>query len=451
MSSNARKILLIGAKGYDRDKEGLRLKCVPWDKLTAIANVRDYDTLVIDLLSIKTAAQRKLVNWDQFNNLLDFQAASGILNHEGEIIVIGDPRFTIPDSRSLDGKEFLDWTGAKFVWDEQPGDTIKSNNWDKFKNYEKHLRTWNYSLAKWSLNEHTFGDRFNLQTIKNERLTAQTSMGAACYNRYEYPLAFFIQHRIGNSHQVRIPFGRIYILPEISLDEDETLIIVLRDFCDAASELPEPEWISNFKVYGQKIIDDRVAQIQATLAEQQVALKKALSERISVRSCLKLFYEREFALEPTVCNILKQMGAQIEEPVEKNKEDGWIKIQIAGNVYEGVLEIKSTKNDQFGEDGRKQLLDWIDRGRSMRNKKYKGIFIGNSAVTKPVKARPDAFSDSWKKAAALSDICAIKSEELYFIYHWHKEGKLNLDDFWKTLFLTNGIFDIKKFIPKKET
>lgn len=88
----------------------------------------------------------------------------------------------------------------------------------------------------------------------------------------------------------------------------------------------------------------------------------------------------------------------------------------------------------------------------MRGKNYKGIFIGNSAVTKPLKSigdRPNAFSDSWKKAAKLSRLCAMKSEELFLVYTLHKQGKLNLDDFWTKLFTTDGIFDITPFIPKK--
>ena len=192
-----------------------------------------------------------------------------------------------------------------------------------------------------------------------------------------------------------------------------------------------------FNVPGQKPIDEKIAQIRDVLAEQQTALEKAIVERTAARTCLKLLYEREFALEPVVRNIFRQLGAEVQEPTEKNKEDGWIAIQVAETTYEGVLEIKSTKNDQFGEDGRKQLLDWIDRGRTLRDKNYKGIFIGNSAVTKPLKTlsdRPVAFSDSWKKAAALSQICAMKSEELYLIYLLHKQGKLNLDDFWTKLF-----------------
>ena len=97
---------------------------------------------------------------------------------------------------------------------------------------------------------------------------------------------------------------------------------------------------------------------------------------------------------------------------------------------------------------RKQLLDWIDRGRTLRQKNYKGIFIGNGAVTTPLQDRPNAFSDSWKKAAALSQICALKSEYLYFIHVLNSQNKVNLDDFWTRLFSTDGIFDINPYLPK---
>jgi hypothetical protein len=142
------------------------------------------------------------------------------------------------------------------------------------------------------------------------------------------------------------------------------------------------------------------------------------------------------------------MGAKVEIPVEKNKEDGWITVQIQGATMEGVLEVKSTRSDQFGEDGRKQLLDWIERGRVLRQKNYKGIFIGNSAVTKPLADRPDAFSDGWKKAAELSQICAIKSEHLYIIYLLATQKKINSEEFWAQLFSTSGAFDITPFLEK---
>ena len=147
---------------------------------------------------------------------------------------------------------------------------------------------------------------------------------------------------------------------------------------------------------------------------------------------------------------MRSLGAHVEDPSEPGKEDGWIVVSFGEKNYEGVLEIKSTKSDQFNEDGRKQLLDWIDRGIRLREKKYKGIFIGNSAVDKPLKERPWAFSDSWQKSSKLSEICAIKTEDLYTIYLLKQSGKLDIEKFWKTLFETDGIFDIKQFLPAQE-
>ena len=153
-------------------------------------------------------------------------------------------------------------------------------------------------------------------------------------------------------------------------------------------------------------------------------------------------------MEPIVRDVLCVLGAKVEDPIEKNKEDGWIK-EINGKEYKGVLEIKSTRLDHFNEDGRKQLLDWVNRGITLRNIQYKGIFIGNSAIEKPVEDRPFAFSDSWEKAAELGKFCAMKTEHLYIIYKLNCEDKINIDAFWETVFNTNGIFDLKKYLESQ--
>ena len=455
MGSHTRKLLLIGATGYDRAKDGFRLDCVNWDELSTVQNVRDYDVLILNLLRINTEAARAKVDWQKFNQLLDFPAASDILTHEGAVVILGDPRFDIPRLNGKGMKPFLEWTGAEFSWDNQPGDTVvvsSPSDFPKFQDYTKHLRKWEYSLGSCSQNRVVFEEKWDAKSLQRTGLTTSVKVYSASSNRYDNSLAFCLRHIIADRFHIKVPYGLIYCLPQISLDEDETLLIVLRDFCGAASEMPEPQWLSDFNVPGQKALDDTIIQLQMALAEKQEALATAMTERAKVRTCLKLLYEREYALEPVVRDILRQLGAAVEDPVEKNKEDGWITIQVAGKTYEGVLEIKSAKADQFSEDGRRQVLDWIERGRTMRDKNFKGIFIGNSAVTKPLKKlsdRPDAFSDSWKKAAKLSQICAMKSEELYLVYFLHKKGKINLDDFWVSLFTTNGIFDIKPLLPKE--
>jgi hypothetical protein len=454
MASNSKKLLLLGATGFERNKEGLRLDCMGWEELGRIENVRDYDVLVLNLLKLKTEQARKKVDWTRFRRLFDFRATTDILEHEGKIVMVGDPRFEIPSEPIVSKPvQFLYWTGLGLFWDSQPGDTKEFERYgnDEFVEYLKHLHSRQYSLADCEVDESALGKRWNLKAAQDRGVYPSARLDAVCVNRYGHALAFRVWHQMADAYDRRqVRYGPIYFLPEVDLDEEVAVQVILRDFCDAAAELPEPSWVSSFQVPGQPEVDAKISKIQTVIAEQTAELEKAVDERVRVRTCLKLLYEREFGLEPVVRDAFRALGAKIEEPTEKNKEDGWLTVQVGQSSYEGVLEIKSTKLDQFGEDGRKQLLDWIDRGRTIRQKNYKGIFIGNSAVTKPLKDRPDAFSDSWKKAAVLSQICAMKSEHLYLIYILHLQRKLKLDDFWNHLFATNGAFDISPFLRKTE-
>ena len=207
MSSKGRKLLLIGATGYGRDKDGLRLDCVSWDRLSDVQNVRDYDVLVLNLLSIRTADARSKIDWAWFKQLLDFCAASDILMHKGTIVVLGDPRF---EFIVIDGREphpFLEWTGAHFRWDNQPGDTVKvddSSEFSEFKDYAKHLHKWQYSLRGCYTNDPVFGHRWDSHLLERKGYSARLTIYPACVNRYGHPLAFCIRHSIGDKNRTEV-------------------------------------------------------------------------------------------------------------------------------------------------------------------------------------------------------------------------------------------------------
>jgi hypothetical protein len=59
--------------------------------------------------------------------------------------------------------------------------------------------------------------------------------------------------------------------------------------------------------------------------------------------------------------------------------------------------------------------------------------------------RPWAFSDSWTKAATLSGIVALKTEDLYVIHLLNAKSAIDLNGFWEKLFKTNGVFDMKPY------
>ncbi len=461
MARRKRKVLLLGAKGYQQTAEGVLVECCLWDQIKKVPNIRDYDTIVLDLLNLKSDDDRNKVTWDLFHRLLNFQNIMDILLNNGTIIVIGDPRFSIPAPKSKDDDEpikktdqpFLQWSGATFLWDSEPGDTVHfMNDYEhrRFEQYISHLKKWNYSLYRCDVNKDVISQRFKLEKMEQNNLEIGIDKDNFCFNRYKNALAFtiryqYIEHERYSKLKVLETHGPIIFLPAVSLSDDETRQLVLSDICGVEASLPEPEWINEFIAPGQKMIDEEINTIEGEIQNISERLHDAKNRRSKTRECLKLIYEREYALEPVARNILRGLGAHVEDPSETNKEDGWIVIRVGEKTYEGVLEIKSTRSDQFNEDGRKQLLDWIDRGRTIREKNYKGIFIGNSAVDKNYKERPWAFSDSWTKAAELSGICALKTEDLYVIHLLNARETIDIDDFWKNLFKTNGIFDMKQY------
>lgn len=448
--SRKRKVVMLGCSGYQRNTSDILVDCFSWNNLSNIKNIRDYDTLVVNLLSL--ASPDQLLDGDKVFEHLNIISTFEIIRNNGEIIIVGDPRFelevTDPEDKTQKIKRpFLRWTGVDFSWDDSSGDTkVFKDDYEhrNFQDFILHLTNWNYSLHGLKLDIDRAMQFHNEELFLTSGYKLDLKKDSFCYNRYKNSIAFSFQIGVFSNRQERelLLYGPIYLLPRINKSEDETMQIILRDLCGIESELPEPDWLKDYNAPGQVEIDKKIEQITLDIDNSFQDLKKTKEEREKVRICLKLLYEREYALEPAVRDILRSLGAHIEDPSDPGKEDGWIVVAISGANYEGVLEIKSTKSDQFNEEGRKQLLDWIDRGIRLREKKYKGIFIGSSAVDKPLKERPWAFSDSWKKSAELSEMCAIKTEDLYSIYLLNQENKLDINAFWLTFFSTNGIFDI---------
>lgn len=453
-----KKIVIIGCDGYQRNTEDVLIDCFDWENLSKIKNIRDYDTLVVNSLSLKKLDVP--TNGDPIFEHLNILSTLEIIRNNGEIIVVGDPRFEVEVSDPEDKKKkikrpFLRWTGIDFFWDNSPGDTktFKDDYEHRsLQEYISHLRNWGYSLGGLKLDEDRIIKLHNQELFITEGYALGIKKDDFCFNRYKNAIAFSVRIGIFSKREDRalLLYGSMYFLPKIDKNEDETIQIILRDLCDVEAELPEPEWLKDYNAPGQGKIDKKIEQVTLNINNNFQELKRAREDRENIRTCLKLLYEREYALEPATRDILRALGAHVEDPSEPGKEDGWIVVSLGDENYEGVLEIKSTKSDQFNEDGRKQLLDWIDRGIRIREKKYKGIFIGNSAVDKPLKERPWAFSDSWQKSSKLSEICAIKTEDLYMIYLLKQSGKLDINKFWKEFFETNGIFDIKQFLPTEE-
>jgi|SRR6516165_6180650 hypothetical protein len=87
-----RKIMVIGARGYKVRTSDHRVDSCAWDNLRNVPNLRDYDAVILNLLSSDAYSNAA---WDLFQQKLDIDVAVSILRPDGRIVVLGDPRVAI--------------------------------------------------------------------------------------------------------------------------------------------------------------------------------------------------------------------------------------------------------------------------------------------------------------------------------------------------------------------
>ncbi len=441
--SNTRKILIIGSKAFTMSTQDWQIQSFGWDEVQSLPNPYDYHTLVISLLGVRNITVRGNIQWRELKSKLRVKKTWNMLKLNHCIIVIGDPRFEFPLE---DGTKipFLWWTGLAYEWDNLPGTTkYPSDPPVTLERYIQKLDKWDYSLSGVEISNNTRGYTNLYLEEKEVRLEKRVFY----QNVSGLGLAFSVYFRIPRRGPQPDDFtAAIVFLPEINAMEEETLGIVLRDVCGVEMMTPEPDWVKQRVAPGQKSIDERIGKRRKAIKRQQKRLEDDQDERIKVRECLKLLYAGDLELEPVVWDILEKLGAKVERPKASDKGDGWISIKVANWNYRGVLEIKSTKSNQFNEDGIGQLAKWKNRGIRLRKEKYKGIFIGNNSRNKPPDQRPSPFADGWRKSANMSEICALTTTDLYRLYELKCYGKFNANNFWSDVFQTNGILNIDKHL-----
>lgn len=443
--SRPRKILVVGASSFQRKDDEVVLQSVDWIDISRVSNLRDYDIVVLNVAN-PTSVQ---VSWRRLETLLDPSTLEEILRPDGMVVVVGDPRFSIPDISSEHGEEtpFLAWSGLDFHWDDAPGSTLEldatsDSQWHRI---ASHIRGFRYSLNRVEVGPYYSTVFARFTSAGGISLDAEVTAWAR--TRYGYSVAFAVRVVLRTLGDRRQPsrevfgLGPLVFVPELDLSPDETIQLVLSDLCDVETRQPEPEWLAPFSAPGQAAIDSDLSDLRGELALKIEALSDASARRDAVRRCLDLLYQRGEALESSVRDVMRRLGADVEDPQDPGQEDGWVSADVADVVYEGVLEVKGTRGKQLGEDGLKQLATWIDRGIRLRNKKYKGILVTNHEIEVAPSERGDAFSSSFRDAARLHEFAVIRSFDLYVALLRMSDGRLKQDEFWSKVFATNGVFD----------
>jgi hypothetical protein len=465
-SAKKRRLAVLGVGDVSAGSADWTVHSFPWSYGGETAVVADYDVALVNLLDTglqESFIRRGLsgdVNGEVVFGLL--RAAGQLLLAGGEIVVLGHPDFHVKTQSGL-GAGFArhwssmpHWTGMVLEWDENAGDKVEravgqeaSDPASRFFSYLQLVRRYDYSLLSATVSEDFLNSLGPVPAVGTAgaverslrletRPLAKTRRGGAIASEHRVrvftrPVARRQEGWTGRQG------GTVWLLPGCEMTPRETVAYVLREAYGVHIALPAPPWLANIAAPGEAAIVTQLAAAQAELDAAASKLAALEAQRDGVRAVLGVVAAGEDELENRVRDLLGSLGAQVEPPIERNKEDGWISVEVAGKVLEGVLEIKSTRNPGFDEAGLRQLMDWVSRTESARKRPYKGIFIGNSAYARPPEERGDPFSSSFRATAQAHGFVAITVVTLLRELRRVVDEGADPAAFWSDLFERRGV------------
>ena len=147
-----------------------------------------------------------------------------------------------------------------------------------------------------------------------------------------------------------------------------------------------------------------------------------------------LYETGEDVLEPVVRDALRELKAEVEDPEVKGREDGRA-VDLAGRNW--MLEIKGPEGSLKLRDVR-QLDHWVRDAIAREEWEGKGLLIVNAYHKTPLDQRGDPFPDNCVRTARSFGLCLITTSQLFRALVVHQREELDVNEFWDTLFNTNG-------------
>jgi len=424
------------------------------ETLTGNESIADYDTVILALPSIE---ERDTVRWSEFQEIFNAENVRRVLRGRAQFIIAGDIHLATPPCET--DVILQQWLGVTLDWNNEAGARVFETS-EKIPSgvraYMQRVRMWNASLESCWASDQTLRpwEQYCDLPNKNYRVAHQwrkyyiNMNGAAIASRFwyeiqknEYPVMTTDKQWV-----TKHSFGSITILPAVNEDTVEMAALVLRHVCDVSDRLPEPAWASLVEAPKQAQVDRKISQLKGQVENLEETLSRAREERKQLRYCVELLFQKDNALEEVVRWALGELGLEVKHPSETGKEDGWIYFRDDNSDLRGVLEIKGTSKDQFSEKGLGQLAQWVSNGVESEKVKYKGVFVGNSAVNTSPDTRANPFSDSFCKNIKIQGFVALTSTGLFELYQAKQSGRLDISDLWPRVFAHDGVFDVTEYL-----
>jgi hypothetical protein len=444
-AAEGRRILVLGATGLP-----VGVTAYSWDALPDNLNVADWDVVLLDLCpfeedeALRNGLQvARLPSRSDFGRLIFSDSEVVSIGSLGTGLGDGSPLLSSPRGPHPYRADW--WLPVVFARTSRTGTAIRA---------ESPEWKWYFSLVG---EYHEYFDHLSGNLELPDYSLAPVHPQISLISPQAIPLAVTrdgkaigIALRIVAMNPGQGPLtrsGQIVLLPRpTAISSAEAIHRVLRQRYGVAAKTAAPEWASEFTLPNES---QPRAAIERHLSEMRAAHEAWKEATVALERegrFREMLYETgEDALEPLVRDAFRGLGAEVDEPAIKGREDGRMRAPLEA-MKAMMLEIKGRKKTLKLSDVR-ELDQWVRD--QLPSHEFKGVLVACLDSETPPEERGAIFPSNAVQFAERADICLMTTTQLYGGLHSDQEGQLDRDFFFRTILDTAGVCDLPELSARK--
>jgi len=443
-----RRILVIGSRPTAQAVDSFE-----WDVLPVDLNVADYDVVIMDLVPLEDEALRRQIDIERMPPPAQF---ARLIFSDAELVFIGLPHLRIGNNPhvELPGPYLPAFPTVVFESGQLIDVVIPETEpyFELVDSYSFHASEPFLSYS--SDSSKAFIAAVNPAADAFEPVfvpLARTRFGAAV----GFTLAFLLGRRAeggeyiqgrryqpGEAISVGCARSVLWLPAATRVSPSGAVDRLLASRYGLAAQAPEPAWLNDILLPAEIPIRGEIAALTKQRSEVSSQIDRASVDLIRERQFLQLLYEQgEDVLEPVVREALRHLGADVEDPTVKGREDGRL---TDPRERSGILEIKGRTGSLRLSDVR-ELDQWVRDSLIEEGRRSKGILIFNGFSNLNPADRPDPFPSNCVQAAERSGIVLLTTRQVLEALTRLQVGKLNVDEYWDAVFGEDGVSQLPEF------
>jgi hypothetical protein len=209
--------------------------------------------------------------------------------------------------------------------------------------------------------------------------------------------------------------GMVVFLPPPSYNSDDekllgVLISCAKKILTKHEQTPPPDWIMEYKLYGEDVYDDKLEKLHQNLESISNEIQKAEIEKSEIIKYKALLYEQGPELEKAVLDSFKLFGFKAEN---RKSEDIEHDVVFESKEGKGVAEIEGKDKDSIHLDKYDQLNRVMDEDFHLTGNYPQGILIGNHYRLSKPDNRKEPFTTKVLTTAKQKNIGLLTTIEIF--------------------------------------